>query len=237
MAIYMWREPTPITTAGIYHNSDLWLISLSSDGTSWLTIADKNLWATTVWDYWNYYQWGNNYWWATNATTKSSNQVNAWNYWPWNYYNSSTFITWKANTWWDSSNNANLRWWTTWTVEAMQWPCPSWYHIPSYTEFSSLSTLLFTTFWLNKNWWTLNTYLKLPANWYIGEDGNIAAATQWQVWYYFSSSNVNARNAFWVYATDSSANLVTWAAKALWQWIRPFANTPTQPDTSWTKLY
>lgn len=220
---------------------------MSSDWSTRYTIADKNLWATKVYNDGDtlseanagkYYQWGNNYGFPrTWSVTTSSTKVDASNYWPWNYYNSSTFITWKANSGWDSSNNANLRWWTTWTVEATQWPCANWFHIPLYTEFSSLSTLLFTTLWLSKNWWTLNTYLKLPANWYIWEDGNIAAATQWSSWRYFSSSNVNARNAFWVYATDSTANLVTWSAKALGMWIRPFANSPTQPDSSRTKLY
>ena len=50
MAIYMWREAAPITIAWIYHSPEQWLISLSSDWTNWITIADKNEWATTVWN-------------------------------------------------------------------------------------------------------------------------------------------------------------------------------------------
>ena len=109
-------------TAGIYHNSSLWLISLSSDWTTRYTIADKNLWATTVYNDWNtlseancgkFYQRWNNYWFPYSwSVTTSSSQVNAGSYWPWNYYSSSTFILRSSSPeWWDSSNNANLRWW------------------------------------------------------------------------------------------------------------------------------
>ena len=36
---------TALYSNKIYQNTTLWLISLSSDGTNWVTIADKNLWA------------------------------------------------------------------------------------------------------------------------------------------------------------------------------------------------
>jgi len=109
----------------ICHSSTLWLISISSDWTNWTTIADKNVWATTVWNYWDtlsasncwwYFQQWNNYMfpYSWNITT-SSNQVNASTYWPWNYYNSSTFIT-NSNKTWDSSVNLNLWWWVDWNV-------------------------------------------------------------------------------------------------------------------------
>lgn len=113
--------------AWIYHNSTLWLISLSSDWNDWTTISDKNLWATTVYSDWatlsesncgKFYQWWNNYWFPfTWSITTSTSQVNASSYWPWNYYNSSTFIIRSSSPqWWDSSDNANLRWWETWVL-------------------------------------------------------------------------------------------------------------------------
>ena len=111
--------------AWIFHNSTLWLISLSSDWTNWITIADKNLWATTVWNRWDtltdancwyFYQWGNNYWFPHSwSVTTSSTTVDASWYWPWNYYSSSTFIV--NDSKWDKSNNANLWWAVTWTVQ------------------------------------------------------------------------------------------------------------------------
>lgn len=103
----------------VYHNSSLGLISLSTDWTTRITIADKNLWATTVWNSGDtlseancgkYYQRWNNYWFPfTWSVTTSSTQVNASTYWPWNYYSSSTYITY--NWAWDSTGNWNLRWW------------------------------------------------------------------------------------------------------------------------------
>jgi len=113
--------------AWIYHNSTLGLISLSSDWTTWITIADKNLWATSVWNNgdtlsaancWYYYQRGNNNWFAWSwSLTTSTTLVDASSYWPWNYYSSSTFIKPSSSPYsWDSSNNLNLRWWETWAT-------------------------------------------------------------------------------------------------------------------------
>ena len=112
-------------SAWIYWHKDLWLITASSNGTAWVTIADKNLWATTVynsWDElseencWGYYQWWNNYMfpWTWTVTT-SSTQVDASSYWPGNWYNSSTFITAGVNRW-DTTDNRNLWWWVDWNV-------------------------------------------------------------------------------------------------------------------------
>jgi len=111
---------TALYSDKIYHNSTLWLISVKN-WNWWITIADKNLWATSTDitssdSYGYYYQRWNNYWFPNSwSVTTSSTQVNAQNYWPNNYYSSSTFITRSSSPyWWDSSNNANLRWWVSW---------------------------------------------------------------------------------------------------------------------------
>jgi hypothetical protein len=111
-------------SAWIFRDTVNWLISITGDGSTWYTIQDKNLWATTVYSDWDtlseancgkYYQRWNNYWFAwTWSITTSSTQVNASTYWPWNYYNSSTFITWNND--WSSVQNDNLRWWETWII-------------------------------------------------------------------------------------------------------------------------
>ena len=117
---------TSIETGWIFWSNADWLISLSSDWQTWITIADKNLGATQVWNSWDtlseancgrYYQRWNNYGFprAGDATiTTSETQVDASNYWPWNYYESSTFIIWNND--WSSVQNDNLRWWVTWIV-------------------------------------------------------------------------------------------------------------------------
>ncbi len=123
---------TSIEAGWIFWSSTDWLISLSSNWTDWITMQDKNLWATTVWNSWDtlsesncgkYYQWGNNYWFPrTWSVTTSSTQVDASTYWPWNYYSSSTFITRSSYPYsWDSTDNWNLRWWDTWIQTIWQY--------------------------------------------------------------------------------------------------------------------
>lgn len=113
---------TSIEAGWIFINNSEWLISLSGDWQTWVTIANKNLWATNVWTYWSalseancgkYYQWGNNYWFPFTWTiTTSSTKINAQSYWPWNYYSSSTYIAPTSTPYnWDSSGNLNIRWW------------------------------------------------------------------------------------------------------------------------------
>ena len=121
---------TSIEAGWIFWSSDLWLISMSSDWITWITIADKNLWATTVWNSWDtlseancgwYFQRWNNYMFpwpnSSETITKSATQVDATWYWPGNYYSSSTWIT--TNPRHDStSDGKNLWWWVsqwTWT--------------------------------------------------------------------------------------------------------------------------
>ena len=118
-----------IEAGGIFWSSDLWLISLSSNWTTWITIADKNLWATTVWNNWDtlseancgkYFQRWNNYWFPRTwtITNTSWDMVDASDNWPWNYYSSDTFITRNESPYrWDSSDNGNLWWWVTWAVQ------------------------------------------------------------------------------------------------------------------------
>ena len=111
--------------AWIFWNQSQWLISIT-DSSTWYTIMDKNLWATTVyndWDTltqantWNMYQWWNNYWFPSTWTVSktSSTQVDASAYWPTNPYSSDTFITWDED--WSSVENYDL-WWdiTWWTI-------------------------------------------------------------------------------------------------------------------------
>lgn len=120
---------TSIEDGWIFWSSADWLISLSSDWQTWITIQDKNLWATTVWNSWDtlseancgkYFQWGNNYWFPrTWSVTTSWTKVDASNYWPENYYSSSTFITWTWN--WSSVQNDNIRWWVTGVQQKQIW--------------------------------------------------------------------------------------------------------------------
>ena len=170
--------------AWIYHNAELWVISMSSDWTNWLTIADKNLGATQVYNNGDtlsevnsgkYYQWWNNHWFSfTGSVTTSSTRVNASIYWAkLGYYESSTFIKWAY--YWDTSNNTNLWWWVTGSNEDKRWPCPEWFHIPTMAEADSLlSTMTSIGF---PSWSDFNYYLKMPyAGVYVWDNASYAGS-------------------------------------------------------------
>ena len=246
MWVYIRQDVQLITTAWIYHNSDLWLISLSSDWSTWLTIADKNLWATTVYNDGDtlseancgkYYQRWNNYGFPfTWSVTTSHTQVNASTYWPWNYYSSSTFIGY--NWRWDTTDNWNLWGGVTWTNEAMQWPAPSGSHIPSKTERQAVYNVWTALGWGSKDWTNFWIALKLPFagfrdNWSAdvvgqGNNGN-----------YWSSSRYDANNAYNLYFNSGGSSISTqgYNYRASGYSVRCFKNEAVQPDSSRTKLY
>mgnify|MGYP003307556105 CR=1 FL=1 len=245
-----WVWPEPITESWIYWSSDLGLISLSSNWITWITITDKNLWATTVYNDWDtlseancgkYYQWWNNYWFPfTWSVTTSSTQVDASSYWPWNYYSSSTFITRSSTTSSRSSvRNDNLWGWVTWTNEAMQWPCASWYHIPKDTERKDVYNIwvsLWLSNWSRSRWGWLKTYLKIP---FAGRRDASSSSVDYQGSdaNYWSSITYDASRAY-----ELTANTLAFSPNSAnrnpdGNSIRPFANEPVQPTVERTVLY
>ena len=102
---------TQITT-WIYWSSTLWLISVQN-GNGWITISDKNLWATNVLDNWLFYQFWNNTWYTYNASPYvTSKPTLSDNYWPGNYYTWSFVRVSSGNNWFNWTDN-NIRWWVT----------------------------------------------------------------------------------------------------------------------------
>jgi hypothetical protein len=259
--LYDWSSVA--TGAWIYHNSTLWLISISSDWSNWITIADKNLWATTVYNSWDtvsesncgkYYQRWNNYWftWTWTVTT-SSTQVDARDYWPWNYYSSSTFITWNSN--WSSSRNDNLRWWVTWVQQrpapikkryygwkmvddysAMRWPCPTGFHVPTKDERAALCWVLTSTFWLASNSTTMGTYLKMPTAG-LRNRSSAGVAGLGSNGYYWSSTAYSSGRTYYLYITSSSLNPQERGYRATGLSVRCFKDSSVIPDSNWTTLY
>ena len=115
--------------AGIFHKQSAWIISMSWDGVCWVTVADKNIWATTVYNDGDilsadnvgcYFQRWNNYgfewiWWST-PTLKNFQQDVRW-------FSASTFccnlFNTNSNLYYDGSLHwcvENLRWGVTWVV-------------------------------------------------------------------------------------------------------------------------
>lgn len=209
--------------AWIFYNSWLWLISISADWETWITIADKNLWATAVYNYWDtlaatnvwtYFQWWNNYWFAYSwAVTTSWTQVDASTYWPWNYYSSSTFITWNND--WSSVQNDNLWWYVTWptpvtswwiielTADANIWELPEWIYVTDYD-------LYYTT------WNKISLYTSLSAT--HRQMLFVTQTSAWVNWFlvynlWSNSTYTYARAAYWY--SKSSAD---WAVNVLKEW-------------------
>lgn len=251
-AVYLWTTKVrpsvkPITTAWIYHNSDLWLISLSSDWTNWLTIADKNLGATTVYNNWDtlseancgkYYQRWNNYWFPrTWSVSTSSTTVNAGSYWPNNYYSSSTFII--SDTW-DSSNNANLWGDTTNTSVARKWPCDDGYHIASLSEMQGLIDLWIAMWaWTSTGISAISSKILLPL-WWMRTATSWSAYKQWTMAYYWTSTPTNSSGSEYTRAICLDS-VFSWSVstirKCYWWMIRPFKNEAVQPREWWTVVY
>ena len=255
---------TSIEAWWIFWSSTDWLISLSSDWNTWITIMDKNLWATQVWNSGDilseancgkYYQRWNNYGfaWTWTIANQSTTQVDASNYWPWNYYSSDIFI--KYNWRWDSTDNGNLRWWVTWVKQkpvdiveryywgkliddysAMRGPCPEGYHVPSVWEREWVKDIM--------DWFSLTIWpqrgvnLKMPL---AGEreylDGT--PSSRGVNGYYWSSccSGTNAgRLRLNVSSTSYFPTDILYDFRAFGYSIRPFKDSYVEPASSRTVI-
>lgn len=230
---FVYNNPqSPSVWAWIYHNATLWLISYSLDWENWITIADKDLWASAV--YWQglLYQWWNNYWWSRLPTKTSDTQVNASDYGPWNYYYSDTYIKYGSfNSDWDSSGNNNLWWWVTNTDISKQWPCPEWYHIPTTTEFNNLADIVTTLVWSDEADDCRQYFLINEWNTIYNHIGNLSLFSADDKWVWLSDSTGKYVHIY----TTTPWNGDYWSTT--WLPIRPFKNTYVVPDSTRTVLY
>ena len=221
-----------IVNATITHDAVNGEITIANGQWS-ITIADKNLWATQVYNNGDtlseancgkYYQRWNNYWfpWDWSNVTISSTNPDLSAYWPWNYYSSSTFI----NSWVWYTINTNLWWGVSWTEGAMQWPCPSWFHIPSANEISSIIDFYNVVY---PNWgasWFQNAF-KLPSN--KRRRGTSSSDSGCYLWWATHKWDISTN-----YPCAASLNISYDYIYPIYElqasnacWIRPFKNTYT----------
>lgn len=241
MSIYFYVR---VSDRWIYHNADLWLITISDWAWNDITIADKNLWATTVYNNgdtlsesncWKFYQWGNNYWFPyVSSITRVNQYVNDSWYWPNNYFSSSTFSSYGTTWEWRSTKNNDLWGNVTDTLVARRWPCSEWYHIPSMDDLTNFKTLL-TSLWVRTYTWLLN-YCKIPPSWYLDSTWSMYYAWTWA---YIHGSYIYSTNssATWLYIYYSSTPMIYNITVAWWSSVRPFKNKSVTPDDTRTKLY
>ena len=270
----------------VYHNEDLWLLSISYDWVDWITIADKNLWATEVWNKWDeitqennwlFYQRWNNYWFPMDESqyTRRTTRINARNYWPWNYFNSN-WVFYATHYYRDTSWNTNLRWWWNDTIdnfmwrdatnfEDRRWPCPEWFHVPSwwllhklFMQLIKIYNKLNCTNYIPKQFKNypfyrevdshsysmfpeLNDYIKLPPSWWLNRnfDWHYFDTNNWNLW---TSSCSDSTMTRWYYANKlvmwkNYAQLTNNHFRSNAYTVRPFKNEPVVPDETWEALY
>ena len=243
--LYQWTW-----SAWIFHNATLWLISLSWDWANWLTIADKNLWATQVFNYWDtyseancwkFYQWWNNYGFArTWSITGELWPVNATWYWPWNYYSSNVFRLVDMLDDWINPSDDNLWWWVSqWTrcqnvisAEGTTYTAWNWINIDQNDEISVDTSVVATQTDLNTKQDTLtaweNIQIDTTTNTISATDTKYSAWRNITIWW----TLINARDTEY----EAWNNItITCPAKNDIQWPCPDGfHIPTRSD--WNNL-
>ena len=159
---------TPPSQANSTTVKDLHLYFVNGSETKHYTIMDRNMWASGVNQWWYYYQWWNNWWFDHPLTDTTWNSIPYEVWGPYenkpSTYSSEVFV--KLKNWQAGDNNykfnSNLWWWSgdktcagttlsegcstlfegnpngIWDTNDRQWPCSTWYYVPSAYDFSSL---------------------------------------------------------------------------------------------------
>ena len=205
------------------------------NGTWFLIIMDRNLWATTTWiwenppstSYWYFYQWWNNYGFGGQELDKikmSSMRVDASDYWPDNPYYSDTFVKWARD--WSSVLNLNLWWWWTddiknerWYKSSnlytdRQWPCPEWYHVPSAWEWSMLLKYRGDTY---ASW----KIVQLANKFYYLEDKELV------------KQFINYFNIPFAWSRDYLQGDISWKGSRTWASFRSSSPKSSGPQLAW----
>ena len=219
-----------------------WDNIMVSDGTATNTyiIQNKNVWATAVGTDWNdpairwsYFQRGNNYGFSTVGEFSWSQwAVDTSAYNGSNPYNDSTF-RWDSSYFsttrfdWSITQNDNLR------PEGWKWPCPDWYHVPTYDEWRWLvntrASLPDKTPYTGDGYAQFNndifsSDLKLPQAGYRDYDSVSSVLSQGDYGYYWSSTP-NDTSAYGLYFHSSYVGAGSYDGRAYGFSVRCFQNS------------
>ena len=228
-----------------------------------IVIADKNLWATKVWNEWDpfdeehcwkWYQWWNNYWFPYNVeriTKVSTTKVNV------DSYNEHP-STYSSDTWisvtdgarmeaWDRDNYWFWIWWDQQDFLSRKWPCPSWRHLPHKFERLALANELLRIFGYDDDYISLDlmNLILSPYDWYLLWDKTIYRRDSYLEFWWCDNDNSNpSKWAQFLMAKQVSSNRIAVLTpthyKAYWLHIRPFKNiydwvmTLQQLEALWT---
>lgn len=188
----------------LFKNATLWLISIPY-GNDWLTISDKNLWATNILDNWLYYQFWNDYGFSPSPSSYVTRKPTfSDEYWPQNHYNSSQFVrVSKGNNWFDGTCN-----------DIWGWVNPTW----SWTQVKDVQEIYI---WSTKIRPTIQLVLQ-------GSTWNVY--TDWENYLFWANENniiMSVKNAFNTY---NSPWYHTWYAEEFYL----LRNRLTDNWISWT---
>lgn len=136
--------------------------------------------------------------------------------------------------------SSNVLMWNRWMIKsivtpevytdysAMRWPCPEWFHMPSYNERTSIKAM-FTTMWANVNSWTF----KVPSTWAYYYGLNNTKSWINQIWSIRCCNTYNDDNWAMIY---NMKDVYAVPKNALMP-IRALKDVPVIPDSSWSIIY
>ena len=195
-------------------NFEYWMISIAnpSNSSQWITIMDRNLWATVAWwwidapveSYGYYYQWWNNYWFSSNSAAQLKTSYSRVNVSSFDEYYSDVFV--RDSSWMSTWKNL----WTAWS----QWPCPEWWHIPTTSERDTLKSYYNSSYWTSFEWFV--NYFNIPFAGYRSSNSTI-----WET---------NYRIAMWTSSTTNYSYSNN--PYSVWWYTR---NTSTSSFYGWTR--
>ncbi len=164
----------------------------------WYIIQACNIWATTTdllnaGSRWKYFQWWRNKPFYPSPSILESNPIENEDYNPNN--DEYWFISWENSPRYDwlVTQDDNLWWYYewTWTDEQRQWPCPTWYHVPSSLEWLWL-VQAWSSLWPYSAWNTWDFFrarLRLPKS-------GLLSRLSWNSWW------VNGYGFYWTSDAD-----------------------------------
>jgi len=147
---------------------------------------------------------------------------------------SGTFTKWNDQNTLAEKEIKSIKIWKP-NVTDMQWPAPTWYHVPSKDERVALCSILTSTFGLTGNAATMESVLKMPR---AGlRDYVSASAYEHGVTAGYWSSTDSAGYAYDLRFSSSMLNPQDGNFHSYGFSVRPFKDVPVTPDSNWTTLF
>lgn len=118
------------------------------------------------------------------------------------------------------------------SYEAMRWPCPEGFHVPTNTEWTWLRTIMV---WLSlSSWNNFKINLHLPFAWHLRQ-GDWTLPADDNKGYYFASTT-SWTGAYRMYLTSSSSTATGTWSRASGYSVRAFKDTFEVPNSNWTVI-